>query len=84
VPADLRQLLRESFAEEIAERLPRLEAFAAGTGDAQVARRDAHTIGSSAWVVEEPELARLARAVEQDLVGGPLHELVSQLRTWSP
>ncbi len=80
VPASARHALRLAFAAEVAERLPRLVALT----DLEAARRDAHTLASSAWVVQEPELARLARAVEDDLQGGPVDELVARLRAWTP
>lgn len=75
-----RVLLREAFAGELAARLPRLEALT----DRPAARRDAHTLASSAAVVGEPEISRLARAVEADLDGGPRAELVALLRAWTP
>ena len=85
LPPGVREALRTSFAQELGERLPRLEALSAGNApDADEVRRDAHTIASSAWVVDEPEISELARAVEDDLAGGPLAELVSRLRAWAP
>lgn len=81
----VRELLRAAFAQELGERLPRLAALAAGGPvDPDEVRRDAHTLASSAWVVDEPEIGRLARAVEEDLTGGPLPELVAALRAWAP
>jgi HPt (histidine-containing phosphotransfer) domain-containing protein len=77
--------LRGAFAEEVAERLPHLEALRSpGRADLELARRDAHTLASSAWVVGEPELSRVAREVEHQLPGGPLDELLSLLRAWTP
>ena len=73
-PAVLAQL-REAFAQEVHNRLPHLEART----DLETARRDAHTIASSAWIVGEPEIARLARAVETELPEGPVDELVAAL-----
>lgn len=73
-PAVLAEL-RLAFAREVRSRLPRL---VAGT-DLETARRDAHTIASSAWIVGEPEIARLAREVEFALPAGPLDELVAAL-----
>jgi HPt (histidine-containing phosphotransfer) domain-containing protein len=70
-----------TFAREVAERLPRLEA-GPDIADLDAVRRDAHTLASSAWVVDEPEIARLARAVEDDLVAGPRAELVACLRSY--
>ena len=67
--------LREAFADEVTERLPRLRE-AARTLDPHVmeqALRDVHTLGSSAYVVGEDEAARTARAAEAVLVDdGPL------------
>jgi HPt (histidine-containing phosphotransfer) domain-containing protein len=68
------------FGRELSTRIPRLESLA----DLEAARRDAHTIASSAWVVGEPEIARLARAVENELPDGPVSELVAALRAWTP
>jgi HPt (histidine-containing phosphotransfer) domain-containing protein len=65
--------LREAFAEEVAERLPRLRA-AVTTGDdvlLQHAVRDAHSLGSSAAVVGEADASRTARAAEALLVQRP-------------
>ena len=75
--ADLRTVLRGAFAQEVAERLPRL---AAGT-DLDAVRRDAHTLVSSASVIEEPEIAQAAREVE---LGGPTAPLVALLQGWAP
>jgi HPt (histidine-containing phosphotransfer) domain-containing protein len=67
--------LREAFAGEVAERLPRLRA-AASTPDPATLRdalRDVHTLGSSAYVVGADEAARTARAAEAVLLDdGPL------------
>ena len=70
--------LREAFAAEVRKRLPRLVSLA----DPEAARRDAHTLASSAWVVGESQLATLARAVEDQLPGGPLPELVAALQDY--
>lgn len=62
--------LREAFAVEVAERLPRLQA-AVATGrpeDLTGAVRDAHSLGSSAVVVGEPDASRAARAAESLLL----------------
>ena len=58
--------LREAFAAEVAERLPRLRsAVASGRPDDLTgAVRDAHALGSSAVVVGEPDASRAARAAE--------------------
>ena len=77
--------LREAFADEVTERLPRLRA-AAATLDPEALRealRDVHTLGSSAYVVGADDAARTARAAEAVLLEqGPLAafvELVSEL-----
>jgi HPt (histidine-containing phosphotransfer) domain-containing protein len=83
--SDAHATLRETFAGEVAARLPRLEALR--DGDQSVvedARRDAHTLGSSAIIVSEPEIARLAHAVELELAAGPVAELISALRGYAP
>jgi HPt (histidine-containing phosphotransfer) domain-containing protein len=77
VPAAVLVELRASFTREVRDRLPHLEHLT----DLETARRDAHTLASGAWVVGEPEIARLARAVESELPEGPLAELVAALRS---
>lgn len=67
--------LRLAFAREVRNRLPHL---IAGT-DLDTARRDAHTLASSAWIVGELEIARLAREVESAFPEGPVDELVDAL-----
>ena len=66
LPADALAGLREAFAGEVAERLPRLrDAVASGDGAAlDAALRDAHSLGSSAVIVGEAEVSRTARAAE--------------------
>ena len=77
--------LRETFAGEVSARLPRLHALADGdAGVVEDARRDAHTLGSSAILVGEPEIARLAHAVELELTDGPLPELLAALEGYTP
>jgi HPt (histidine-containing phosphotransfer) domain-containing protein len=75
--------LRALFVAEVAERLPHLVQLLEpeNTVDRETAHRDAHTLASGAWVVGEPEIARLAREVEQDLDEGPVTELVALLQT---
>ena len=75
VPPAVLADLRRAFAKEIATRLPRLTTI----DDLETARRDAHTLASSAWVVGEPDIARLAREVESALPGGPVAELLELL-----
>jgi HPt (histidine-containing phosphotransfer) domain-containing protein len=71
--------LRDAFADEVSERLPRLRS-AARTLDPDLLRealRDVHTLGSSAYVVGEDDAARTARAAESVLVDeGPLETFV--------
>lgn len=92
--------LREAYAGELAERLPRLrDAVAAGTPEALAdAVRDAHALGSSSVVVGEVEASRAARAAEAALLrlavdGDPrdlaavragVDELVRRLDGWTP
>ena len=74
VPPAVLAELRVAFAREVRNRLPHLT-----SDDLETARRDAHTIASSAWIVGEPEIARLAREVEFALPDGPVDELVAAL-----
>ena len=62
--------LREAFAGELADRLPRLRAAAASDGTTLLADavRDAHALGSSAAVLGEPDASRAARAAESALL----------------
>lgn len=65
--------LRGAFAQEVSERLPRLQAAVdSGTDTAlDQALRDAHTLGSSAAVLGEGEASRTARAAEALLLARP-------------
>jgi len=94
LPAAALAGLREAFADELADRLPRLRE-AARTLDPPLltdALRDVHTLGSSAYVVGESDAARTARAAEAVLVGGGdlqtfarlVAELDGQLNGWRP
>ncbi|MBK5308334.1 MAG: Hpt domain-containing protein [Frankiaceae bacterium] len=84
--------LREAFAEEVSERLPRLREAARTLSPALLAEalRDVHTLGSSAYVVGENDAARTARAAEALLIDdGPLEafaalvvELDKRLSGW--
>jgi HPt (histidine-containing phosphotransfer) domain-containing protein len=76
VPPAVLANLREAFGREVEVRIPALEART----DLETARRDAHTLASGAWVVGEPDIARLARAVENELPDGPVEELLVLLR----
>ena len=84
--------LRQAFADELAQRLPRLLAVRPDSAPdvAAQALRDAHTLGSSAVVVGELSAARLARAIEADLQAGRIgfvparvDELAALLARWS-
>ena len=75
--ADLQSVLRGAFAQEVAERLPRL----VDGSDLDAVRRDAHTLVSSAAVIGEPDIAQAAREVE---LGGPTDALVALLQGWTP
>lgn len=76
-PVDLRTVLRAAFAQEVAERLPRL----VENTDTDLVRRDAHTLVSSATVIDEPEIAQAARDVER---GASPETLVALLQAWAP
>jgi HPt (histidine-containing phosphotransfer) domain-containing protein len=75
--------IREAFAGEVSERLPRLRT-AAATLDPDLLRdalRDVHTLGSSAYVVGEDDAARTARAAEAVLLDdGPLADFAALVR----
>lgn len=73
LPPQAREGLAEAFRSEVSARLPRLQAVADGKATAaelEQARRDAHTLGSSATVLGEPSAAQCARALEVELAGG--------------
>jgi HPt (histidine-containing phosphotransfer) domain-containing protein len=90
--------LRQAYARELAERLPRLRAAVRSGQESRLraATRDAHSLGSSAAVVGEAEASRTARAAEALLVARPVgapacHELRrhvaalgDHLATWRP
>jgi HPt (histidine-containing phosphotransfer) domain-containing protein len=80
LPESALAAIREAFADEVNERLPRLRAAAAGL-DPDLLRdalRDVHTLGSSAYVVGEDDAARTARAAEAVLLEErPLEEFVT-------
>ena len=84
--------LRDAFAAEVAERLPRLLALRPEAPPDEVAQalRDAHTLGSSAVVLGEPAASRVARAIEGDLNCGEVaavpervRELAALLSVWT-
>ena len=63
---DLRHSLLEVFRSEVTDRLPRLRALANGADvDLDVVGRDAHTLGSSSWIVGLPEPSVAAGEVER-------------------
>jgi len=82
--------LREAFAGEVADRLPRLLQLLGGPPGPD-AVRDAHSLGSSAVVVGEPDAARTACALEVELGGDAdpaelrrlVRELADRLRSWT-
>ena len=83
LPPQALAALREAFAVELAERLPRLQAVRPEVvhGEQLVAAvRDAHTLGSSAVVVGEPRAARAARVVESALLAGELADVPAHVR----
>lgn len=80
VPPAVLAELRVAFDGEVRRRLPCL----IERTDLEAARRDAHTLASSAWIVGEPEIARLAREVEAALPEGPVDELVEALSRYVP
>ena len=95
LPEQAVQSLCAAFSDEVAERLPGLLRFArqCDSDDPTLlsdALRDAHTLGSSAFVVGEHEAGRLARRAEKLLLAGgdltPLpgvvDELHEALREW--
>lgn len=94
LPAAALAGLREAFAEELRDRLPRLRE-AARTLDPDLlpgALRDVHTLGSSAYVVGADEAAVIARAAEAVLIeerplpefAALVTELDQLLDTWQP
>jgi HPt (histidine-containing phosphotransfer) domain-containing protein len=86
VPPSAINLLRQAFASELVARVPRLARLdgTASPAELETVRRDAHTVASSAWIVGEPEISRLAREVEEQLLDGPITELVARLSAWTP
>lgn len=73
--------LRDAFSAEVAERLPRLQAVRPDASAEVLAQalRDAHSLGSSAVVLGEPEASRTARALEADLLEGRTAGLPAQV-----
>ena len=80
LPAHVLADLRAAYAEEVADRLPRLVQAAAEGRTGPDVVRDAHSLGSSSFVVEEAEAGALARDVEARLLDGrPYGEQVQAL-----
>jgi hypothetical protein len=76
--------LRDVFAAELASRLPRLVAWQAGSAaHLEAAVRDAHTLATSAILVGEKEISRLARGAEHG-DAKMLDELIPLLQAWTP
>ena len=83
--------LEEAFADEVSERLPRLLEILDGPPGPD-ALRDAHSLGSSAAVMGEPDASRTARALEAELAGDApdldrcralVRELADRLGSWA-
>ncbi len=92
LPPEALASLREAFAGEVEDRLPRLLALLAGPPGPD-ALRDAHALGSSAVVVGEAEASRTARALEAELghdvvdrerCAELVRELADRLGAWVP
>ncbi len=76
--------LRDVFAGDLSKRLPRLVAWNDGAcDDVEAAVRDAHTLATSAILVGEPEISRLARGAEHG-DAEMLAQLVPLLQAWTP
>jgi len=75
LPDEVHQALRDAFRAEVAARLPHLR----DPDDLDLARHDAHTLASSAWVVGERALSALARTAEEELSEESLAALVTAL-----
>jgi HPt (histidine-containing phosphotransfer) domain-containing protein len=73
LPAEALAGLRDAFAQEVAERLPRLRSAVDSDDEARLAEalRDAHSLGSSAAVVGASDASRTARAAEALLLERP-------------
>lgn len=92
LPPEALASLREAFAGEVEDRLPRLCALLDGPPGPD-ALRDAHALGSSAVVVGENDASRTARALEAELgedrpdadrCAALVRELVARLGAWAP
>lgn len=84
LPDGVMQSLRETFAAEVATRLPHLRSLR----DHEVVLRDVHTLASSALLLGETALGQLARTVEGQLELSPhsadLPALVAALEGFVP
>lgn len=92
LPPEAVAALREAFAGEVQDRLPRLLALL-DEPPGPDALRDAHALGSSAVVVGEPAASRTARALEAELGRDVVdrqrcaelaRELADRLHAWAP
>lgn len=92
LPPEALASLRDAFAGEVEDRLPRLLALLDGPPGPDVLR-DAHALGSSAVVVGEAAASRTARALEAELgqdvpdrtrCAALVHELAGHLARWVP
>ena len=92
LPPEALASLREAFAGEVEDRLPRLLTLLDGAPGPD-ALRDAHALGSSAVVVGEAEASRAARALEAELgedvpdherCAELVRELAERLSAWAP
>ena len=81
LPPEAVEGLRGAFRNEVAERLPRLQAVHGGSPPHVLADalRDAHSLGSSAVVLGEPQASRVARAIESALLEGDLTGVPAQV-----
>jgi HPt (histidine-containing phosphotransfer) domain-containing protein len=92
LPPEALASLREAFAGEVEDRLPRLLDLLDGPAGPD-ALRDAHSLGSSAVVVGEVDASRTARALEAELgqdvpdrerCAALVRELADRLGAWVP
>jgi HPt (histidine-containing phosphotransfer) domain-containing protein len=88
LPEEVAQSLRQAFASERDARLPLLRPLLGASGDPEAALHAAHALASSAWVVGEHEISRLARSVEEAVEAGSapadLAALVHALERYAP
>ena len=79
LPAQALAGLRGAFAEELSIRLPRVRMAARRLDPARLteALRDVHTLGSSAYLLNEPAAGQAARAAEAALEDGRLTDFTT-------